>query len=249
MLSLHSYSLQHCMNVLKRIKRYLALHFSISKDQRKRIISFWEKGGPDFDYYEKAEQENWLTVFWNEQSSFYQLFQYLDLDTTLEIACGTGRHSARVIDKIKKLYLLDSSLGAIEKAKERFAAHTNIVYIHSKDGIGIPAIVPDGSLTSVFSYDAMVHFEKETVFSYVEDSFRKLKDGAYALYHHSNYGGNPGGKFTDNPGWRNFMTQELFLNKAAETGFEVVQSEIISFSCEDSDCITLLKKPVLPGKG
>lgn len=233
------------MNILQRIKRYLSINFPFFRNPTKRIISFWEKGGPDFEYFEKAEQEGWVKVFWNEESRFYQLFQYLDLDTTLEIASGTGRHSAKVLNKMKKLYLLDSSLGALDKAKERFAANTNITYIHNKEGIGIPGIVPDGSLSSVFSYDAMVHFEKETVFSYVNDSFTKLKAGGYALFHHSNYSKNPNGKFTDNPGWRNYMTQELFLNNARQNGFEVIQSEVISFSCEDSDCITLLRKPTL----
>jgi SAM-dependent methyltransferase len=232
------------MNLIKRLKRYIAIHLPTHKSETERIISFWEKGGADWEYYQSAEDPKWLTVFWSPESVFYPLFQKLDLSSVLEIACGTGRHSAQVIENIKELYLLDSSAEALKLAAERFAPRRNIVYIHNKSGLGIPAdIIKDNALTSVFSYDAMVHFEKESVRSYVLDSYRVLKAGGYALLHHSNYNKNQGGKFTDNPGWRNYMTQELFCSYAREAGFEVAHSQVFDFSTKDSDCITLLKKP------
>lgn len=231
------------MEIIKKIKRFIAIRFPFQKDATKRIVSFWEKGGADFDYFEAADQKKWLEVFWNPDSHFYSLFQHLNLDYTLEIACGTGRHSARVVDRIKHLYLLDSSAGALEIAKKKFAEYDNVSFIHNPGGYGISdkTIAPE-SLTAVFSYDAMVHFEKESVRSYIEDSYRVLKPGSFALFHHSNYDKNPNGTFTDNPGWRNFMTQSLFLSYAAACGFNVVRSEVISFSAEASDCITLLQK-------
>lgn len=232
------------MNLFDKIKRYLAIRFPMGKDATQRIISFWEKGGADFEYYEKAEQDEWTRVFWNEDTVFYSLFQQLDTDFLLEIACGAGRHSERVVDKVKQLYLLESSNAALLLAKERFADRENVVYILNKSGFGIPdTSVSDASLSAVFSYDAMVHFEKEAVESYIADSCKKLKPNGLALFHHSNYDKNPNGVFTDNPGWRNYMTQDLFLDLSRKHGFDVVRSEIFSFSCTDSDCVTLLKKP------
>jgi SAM-dependent methyltransferase len=232
------------MHLLQKVKRYFAIRFPLERNATKRIISFWEKDGVDFDYYKKAETAEWLNGFWNETSDFYQLFQQLDTEAVLEIACGTGRHSAQVVGKIKKLYLLDSSAEAMRLAKERFAAYSHVVYIHSPDGLGIPAdTIPPASLTAVFSYDAMVHFEKEAVESYIRDSYRVLKTGGYALFHHSNYSKNPGGRFSGNPGWRNYMTQELFLSMAKAYGFEVAHSQVITYACPDSDCLTLLRKP------
>lgn len=196
------------MNIIKKVKQFLAIRFSLQRDATKRIISFWEKGGADFDYYQNAEQEHWMKVFWGEDSLFVPLFQKLSLDYTLEIACGTGRHSSTFIDKVKRLYLLDSSQEAINIAKERFSNYNNVHYIYNKSGFGISDdIIKNESLTAVFSYDAMVHFEKESIKSYLADSYRVLKPGGYGLFHHSNYDKNPNGKFTDNPGWRNYMTQ------------------------------------------
>ena len=73
---------------------------------------------------------------------------------------------------------------------------------------------------------------------------QKLLVRSYTLaWLHTNKGlENPGGKFTDNPGWRNFMSKDLFTACAQDCGFEVIHSEVVSFSVEDSDCITLLKK-------
>ncbi|WP_210463930.1 class I SAM-dependent methyltransferase [Rufibacter roseolus] len=232
------------MGLLEKINKYIAINFPTEKNATKRIISFWEKGGPDFDYYASADQEDWIKVFWAEDSVFFKLFQTLDLKNTLEIACGTGRHSAQVMDKIEELYLLDSSKAALQLAEQRFGNYKNVVYIHNESGLGIPIdCIKDNALTTVFSYDAMVHFEKEAVESYIADSFRVLKSGAFALFHHSNYDKNPNGKFTDNPGWRNYMTKDLFCSISEKHGFQVIHSEVFSFSTTDSDCVTLLRKP------
>lgn len=214
-------------------------------DPTKRIMSFWEKGGVDFNYFEKADNKDWLNVFWNEHSVFYALFNQLNLERTLEIACGSGRHSAMVVDRIKTLYLLDSSRGALELARRRFSNNHNVHYILNPGGMGINSeALKNNSLTAIFSYDAMVHFEKRCVESYLKDSFIALQPGNLALFHHSNYDKNPKGEFTDNPGWRNYMNRELFKSMARKWGFEIVHSEIISVSCQDSDCITLLRKPL-----
>ncbi len=232
------------MDLLHRFKTFLALHFPFMGTQHERIISFWEKDGPDYDYFKQADSEEWLDVFWGAQSRFPKFFSQLDLQHTLEIACGTGRHSGHVANKIKELYLLDSSAGALQEARDRFKEKADVIYIINSTGIGIPHdIIPHEHLSAVFSYDAMVHFEKEAVESYVRDSFPLMQHGALALFHHSNFSSNPGGKFTDNPGWRNFMSQEIFKTIAISAGFEVVDSEVFEFSAPGSDCITLLRKP------
>lgn len=233
------------MNLYQKIKRYWAIRFPMQQNATKRIISFWEKGGADFEYYNSAESEEWMEVFWKKDSIFYPLFQQLNTEHLLEIACGTGRHSSKIIEHVKTLYLLETSKEALKLAQQRFNDYApKVHYIHSPDGLGIPkGNIAEASLTAVFSYDAMVHFEKEAVEAYIKDSFRVLKQGGLALLHHSNYDKNPNGKFTDNPGWRNYMTQDLFVALSQKYGFDVLHSEIFSFSCPGSDAITLLQKP------
>ena len=231
------------MNPFTKVRMYIKRKFAFGADPTKRIISFWQKGGADFNYFQAAENAEWLKMFWSDGSPFAQTFHQLDLRTTLELACGAGRHSFQGIDRIGELYLLDSSAGALDLAKDKFREYPNVRFIHNPDGLGIRAgLIPDGSLSAVFSYDAMVHFEKEVVFSYVRDCYRLLQPGGLCLLHYSNYQGNPGGKFTDNPGWRNYMSQELFVACAIDTGFTILHTSILDFSGPATDALTLMKK-------
>jgi hypothetical protein len=40
------------------------------------------------------------------------------------------------------------------------------------------------------------------------------------------------------------MSQELFAAYARQAGFNVVPSQVLSSAAPDSDCLTLLQKPV-----
>jgi ubiquinone/menaquinone biosynthesis C-methylase UbiE len=85
-------------------------------------------GWPDFEYFQRADDTQWLQVFWGAESKFFSLFQQLNLDATLEIACGTGRHSVIVQKQLKTLYLLDPSEEALRLARQRSASKKNVHY-------------------------------------------------------------------------------------------------------------------------
>jgi cyclopropane fatty-acyl-phospholipid synthase-like methyltransferase len=108
-----------------------------------------------------------------------------------------------------------------------------------------PSEMADEMMTAVFSYDAMVHFEPECVKQYVLDAYRVLKSGGKALLHQSNYAKNKNRVLSNNPGWRNYMSQELFAANAKETVFIVMYGKLISSVEPDSDCVTLLQKSAL----
>ena len=229
--------------MLTRLRHFLLIKFSLGRDPARRIISFWKKGGPDFGYFASAEDPRWLENFWQKGGLFRELFSRLDLSATLEIACGAGRHSWQVHEQFGQLYLLDSSEGALDLARKRFAGMAQVIFLHHPSGTGLPEAIPDRSLTAVFSYDAMVHFEKDTVRSYLLASSRVLRSGGQCLLHYSNYQSNPDGVFSDNPGWRNYMTPELFLRYVNEAGLILVETHLIDFSAPASDALSLLRKP------
>jgi SAM-dependent methyltransferase len=91
----------------------------------------------DFDYYKKAEGDVWINPFWAAEGPFVKLFQQLNTDSVLEIACGNGRHAAKIITNVRHLWLQDTSEGALDLARERFKDFRNMSYILSKDGLGI----------------------------------------------------------------------------------------------------------------
>jgi tRNA G46 methylase TrmB len=81
----------------------------LHEDQTHRIAHDW-KSHP---YYNRAEEEDWVEVFWHPKSEFRQFFENLNIHTLVELACGHGRHTARILNtpelmgNINDLYLMD----------------------------------------------------------------------------------------------------------------------------------------------
>ena len=90
----------------------------------------------------------------------------------------------------------------------------------------------------------MVHFELIDIYNYLRESYRVLKPGSYALFHHSNDSSNYKNWFGDatNNHGRSFMDKNIFAYLAYRCGFEVIAQDIISWLQEDLDCLTLLYK-------
>jgi hypothetical protein len=63
-----------CMGILKSLNRRWQLFRLRNLPPVKRVISFWERGGIDFDYYKKAEDDVWINPFWVNDSAFNKLF-------------------------------------------------------------------------------------------------------------------------------------------------------------------------------
>jgi SAM-dependent methyltransferase len=207
------------------------------------IAGMWKtEESPDFRYFAKYDNEESTNPFWDENTSFFSGFSQLDLTGALEIACGTGRHAARIVDRATRLYLLDTSVDALRIARERFASQPHVEVIISADGESIP--LADGSVSAVFSYDAMVHFEATTVGSYLFETARVLVPGGRALFHHSVYDKNPTGTFRQNPGWRNYMSQSLFAYLTSRAGLKIISSVAFNERGEAGmiDGLTLLER-------
>ena len=192
-------------------------------------------------YYEDALR--WNHVFWREGTEFLNLFRKLNLEFSLELACGHGRHSEYILDhfndEITNLIMMDILQSNIEYCKNRI--HSEKVTFIKNDGAHLNDM-SDNYCTSIFCYDAMVHFDKEVVLSYLKETYRVLRFGGMGLFHHSNYSENPNTYFSQNPHARAFMSDTLFSNYAEQAGLKIVEQKIIRWDDPDLDCITLLSK-------
>jgi len=193
-------------------------------------------------YFDEAEQQNSIDIFWGEKSPFYERFKRLDLRDVVELACGRGRHVNQYIDRAGRVTLVDILEKNISFCKERFKDRNNIIY-YKNNGCDLSSL-EDKSYTALFTYDAMVHFEMFDVYSYLKETYRILKDNGMALFHHSNLSLLYDQSFekSGNPGGRNFMSRELFAYLANKAELEVIDQEIIDWSLPQMDCITLVRK-------
>jgi ubiquinone/menaquinone biosynthesis C-methylase UbiE len=191
-------------------------------------------------YYDEAER--WTSMFWDEGTPFRKLFDKLDLRAVLELACGHGRHSARMAGRCERLILMDIFQENIDHCRRRLRFFNNIEgYVNN--GYDFRPVA-DRSLTSIVCYDSMVHFSRDIVFSYLQDAARVLMPGGCALLHHSNYPTAARTHYGTNPYARNEMTVPLFQEFVAAAGLEALETRIIPWGdIPDLDCLSLVSKP------
>jgi hypothetical protein len=82
--------------------------------------------------------------------------------------------------------VVDLSPQCIERCRERFRQVENIDY-HVNDGSSLE-MVADDSIDFAFSFDSLVHAEKEVIQAYLQQLAKKLRRNGVGFLHHSNLG-------------------------------------------------------------
>lgn len=192
-------------------------------------------------YFANAESKESLDIFWSEDSDFYKMFKKLDTTNIVELACGRGRHVPNYFNDAGMITLVDILQKNIDICKERFGNTEKIKY-YKNDGYNLRELKSD-TYTSLFTYDAMVHFELIDIYEYLKDIYRILAGGGRALFHHSNNHAEYKASFSNTFSGRSFMSKECFAYLADRAGFNILEQKIIDWSEPNLDCITLVEKP------
>jgi len=183
---------------------------------------------------EGGMDEQWERMIW-------PWLQELDLRVVVDLAAGFGRNSAKLLPYVERMYVVDINQECVDRCKQRFQGHKN-VSCFKNDGVSLKEI-DAGTVTLVYCFDAMVHFDSDIVRSYLQEFHRLLVRGGTCFCHHSNYTEHPGGGLTP-PHSRNFMSKELFAHYAIKTGLAIVRQEVIDWGGYDRlDCLSLIQKP------
>lgn len=190
-------------------------------------------------YYDAVEP--FTHGFWGRETVFRRMFDRLELDCVVDLACGHGRHSAEILHRVGHLTLVDIHEENLQFCRRRLGESDKISFIRG-NGYSFEPIADD-SITAIFCYDSMVHFSPDIVASYLDDSRRVLKPGGMALFHHSNWPASLDGHYGQNPHARNHMTQRLFADYAAAAKLDVLESRVIQWGeIANLDCVTLVRK-------
>lgn len=214
---------------------------------RKTVIQCREahtEGG----YYAAAEpdmQPQWAQLI-------APLLSRFDLAKTLELAPGHGRNSAKLAPLAKELHLVDVNRTCIDACRARFgeqwAGCKFFYYVNNGESLGQ---IPDESITFVYSFDSVVHFDKTVVFAYLKESLRILVPGGGGFIHHSNYGAfAPNSDWASNPGGRSDVSAVIFADYCKQIGLEVLEQRLHGIAegrhMDGLDCVTLFRKPFDP---
>ena len=195
-------------------------------------------------YFVDAEPH--IELQWNQIN--YPLIKDLDFTTVLDLACGRGRNSEYLRRLTKELHLVDINQSCIDACRERFGdvKDGTRFHYHVTDGNHLKMIA-DESITLVYTWDSMVHFDKLIVRDYLKDIERVLTRGGSAFLHHSNYGEKaPDSNWANNSGTRSDMSGALMREYAAAIGLEVVKQKIQcraeGWGEDGLDCVSILRK-------
>ncbi len=194
-------------------------------------LSIWS----DYDWTQRGDQwsKPWGgTEFLWWGTIFPRIQAFVPTETILQIGPGFGRCTQYLKDICQQLTIVDLAERCIQSCKERFAECSHITF-HVNDGKSL-AMVPDGSVDFVFSYDSLVHSESDVIQAYLAQLAKKLTPHGVGFIHHSSIGSyldpQTGRLTIENPHWRaESMTAELFAIYCEDVGLQCMNQELISW--------------------
>lgn len=186
----------------------------------------WSQSGDEWSDNWGGPEYMWaLTIFPRIRS-------FLPTKQILEIAPGYGRITQYLHKFCNKLIIVDLTEKCIIACRNRFKDVPNISYFIN-DGKSLD-MIPNNSIDFVFSWDSLVHAEKEVLESYLKELSNKLTPDGVGFIHHSNlaiYKDAMTGLITvENKHWRgSSMSAVLFEKYCEEVGLQCICQEVINW--------------------
>ncbi|MGH6771593.1 MAG: class I SAM-dependent methyltransferase [Xanthobacteraceae bacterium] len=211
----------------------------------------WSEHGDEWSYFFGSAAAHWYAFI------LPRLYRFLPKPAAtdsriVEIAPGHGRWTQFLLTHCGTLVGYDVSANCIDYCRRRFAADVDrgAAEFHVTDGLTLSE--DDDSVDLVFSFDSLVHVERDVMKSYLAQIARCLKPGAFAFLQHSNLGSYPELCNYNNQGPFNCrgasVSAGTVRTDAKECGLDAVLQEGLNHETqamrnELADCITLIQKP------
>lgn len=117
---------------------------------------------------------------------------YIKKGLLLEIAPGCGRWTDFLINEFDEYKGVELSKNCVDFCNDKYKNNPNMNF-YNNDGKSLP-FVEDNSVDFIFSFDSLVHADRDAIEPYIKGISTKLKNNCYAVIHHSNlasYYNNP----------------------------------------------------------
>ena len=193
------------------------------------------------EYYKDAEGHNEVQ-FQTYLEPLMQKYNF-NLSVVMDFACGKGRIADLLSGNCESLICVDTSQEAISHCASRFDEKENVECRISK-----PEKIPadSGSVSFIYSWDAMVHFDYKSVDYILSEFSRILSIGGYAVLHHSNAREHEDFKadknWRKNPHCRSEFNAEDMRHICRKSGFIIEEQQIMDWGIKALDCISVIRK-------
>lgn len=202
----------------------------------------WNRQRWGIDYHWNDGGEEWSGPWGNSHAQWFgtilpRIHRYLPARSIVEIAPGHGRWTGFLLSQCDAYLGVDLNDSCTMACRERFAtvAHASFA---TNDGLSL-AMVPDGTVDFVFSFDSLVHAEKDVMENYIPQILRKLTPTGVAFLHHSNLAAisNPDMEKAEARGTS--VSADVVAALVAESGGLVLTQEIVTWAAIPLlDCLT-----------
>lgn len=193
------------------------------------------------EYYTNAEGHNEVQ-FQAYLEPLMQKYNF-NLSQVVDFACGKGRIAEILSCLSTSLICVDTSQEAISHCALRFTDKQN-VDSRVSDPEKIP--VDSNSVSFIYSWDAMVHFDYRSIDYILSEFSRILSVGGYAVLHHSNARGHAEFKadknWRRNPHCRSEFNADDMHHICSKSGFIVEEQQILDWGIKALDCISVIRK-------
>jgi SAM-dependent methyltransferase len=208
--------------------------------------------GRDYPWEERGDEwsKRWGGPVYQWWATLYpRVCEFVPTGTILEIAPGQGRWTQYLLPLCDRLIGVDVAASCVKACRERFAIVAHAEF-HKNDGMSLP-MVPDGEVGFAFSFDSLVHCERDVIESYLGELARKLTADGVAFLHHSNLGHyrhpETGELPFPNRGMRaESMSAELFAELCGDAGLVCIGQEVVRWKEDEDwfrDCISMVTRP------
>jgi SAM-dependent methyltransferase len=208
-------------------------------------------------WFKNGGGEEWSEMWGNSEAQWFgslypRLHRFLPVSAILEIAPGFGRWTQFLLPLCKSYVGVDLSQQCVAACRRRFCDFNHASFVQN-DGLTLAlAEIPDERFGLVFSFDSLIHVERDVLESYVPQILRKLTPGGVAFLHHSNLAALPAG--TENRDVRGeSVSGDIVLDVVNRAGGKVLVQERICWQDVDekvpellTDCLTTLVRKEHP---
>ena len=200
----------------------------------------WQRQGEEWSHRWGAVDYQWYGTI------FPRLLRFLPTGTLLEIAPGYGRWTHYLVPLCRKLIGVDLTERCVEACQQRFGGHAHTSF-YVNDGLSLD-MVPDNSIDFAFSFDSLVHAERDVLESYIHELAKKLAPEGVGFIHHSNLGEHVDpqtGELSFPRHWRGLtMTAPLFEQFCTEAGLACIGQEVVNWEVDPlNDCFSFFTRP------
>ncbi len=201
----------------------------------------WKDAGNEWSKAFKSADLQWYFFLYPRISYF------LKKGNILEIAPGFGRWSKYLSTFANKYIGVDLAEKCINVCKEKFKSQKNMrFYLNNGKSLHM---AKNDSLDLIFSFDSLVHADKDAMEPYIFEFAKKLKEGGYAFIHHSNlamYTKDTNFNLNNiHTHWRSPEVDYSYIQELCKNnGLNCIQQELIPWSNRNIylDCISIIKK-------